>query len=219
MECQSIYVVVTMKCHQWTHSLWNCVQLHYGRKCWSIYLFRRETTVKTHRLLHFNESSLYKVTNRIYVENFVRLAEQFKIVLFLQIKGKKHQTKLWSITHHHQHRNRIYIAIVPYIGVRHHCLLQTRYIVYRPQQRATNTWGNWWNSIRWILNLQCGKWFICSYHHKSCTEILAIENVSKYIPKSIKNKLIISTTVCWLILIIQRQNLSLPVMIQRFWYC
>lgn len=116
------------------------------------------------------------MTNQIYGQTVILAGWAVVIFLFLN----QIQVQQWNITHHHQRRKLIFTATAHYIGVHHHCHLRQRYIAYRPQQRATNIYGNWWNSIKWTSNLQCGKWFICSYHRKNSTEILAIENVSEF---------------------------------------
>lgn len=72
----------------------------------------------------------------------------------------------------------MYLAVIHRFVVNRRCRRQPPHTVCRPHQRATNTFENWLNSIKWILNLQCGKWSTCSSHHRNCTEILAIENVS-----------------------------------------
>lgn len=84
----------------------------------------------------------------------------------------------WSIINRLPHPSRICLAAIRRFVVNRRCRPQPPHTVCRPLQKATNTYGNWSNSIRWTLNLRCGKWSICSYHRRSCTETLAIGNVS-----------------------------------------
>lgn len=75
--------------------------------------------------------------------------------------------------------SRAFTQAIHRFGVHHrYRRLQPHKIACLVQPRATNTWGNCWNSIKWILSLRCGRWSIYLCHHKNCIAILVIGNVS-----------------------------------------
>lgn len=126
---------------------------------------------------------------------------------------KKVQLEQWiNITHHHQHRKQIYTMTVQCFGVNRRYHRQPQRIVCQQPQKAINICENWSSSIKWTLNLLCGKWFTCLYHRRNYTEILAIENVSNTqfpFVFATNNKMFN----------FQKLNPSSPVTIRRFWFC
>lgn len=98
--------------------------------------------------------------------------------LKLSIQNQSVFESKWSIINRRAHHRWIFIHQIHHFEVNRHYHRLQQHIVYRQQQKVINIYENWSNSIKWISNLQCGKWFIYLYHHKNSTEISVIVNVS-----------------------------------------
>lgn len=75
------------------------------------------------------------------------------------INSIRPMTKWTNIIHHHQRRKQICTMTAHCFGVHRRCRRQQpTNIVCPPPPNPISTSGNWSNSIRWTLNLPCGKW-------------------------------------------------------------